>query len=126
MKKLIYSIAITLSIMTIACKKDKTVSINGYWTGTGTDDGGSTAAPINFLFKNSNVARAYILSTDTTASLNGNGTYSIDPDSVRTTIIISSSTIVFTGKLNSSNNTMSGRYNNITSSIFGSFTVTKN
>ena len=126
MKKLFYSFVIVLSIMTIACKKDDAVSINGFWTVTGMNDGSSSSVPVSFLYKGTNTARGYLLTVDTTASANGDGTYSIDPDSVRTTIIIASKTIIFTGKLNSTNNQMNGRFVNITSPVAGSFTLTKN
>lgn len=126
MKKLFHSFAIALLIMTVACKKENAVSINGYWTGTGVDDGSSSSVPVSILFKGTNTARAYLLAADTTASINGNGTYSIDPDSVRATLVIASKTIIFTGKLNSSNNQMNGRYANITASVYGNFLLTKN
>ena len=81
MKKLIYSIAIALSFMTIACKKDKAVSITGYWTGSGINTGSSSSSFIGVLYKSDNSARVYILSSDTTIGLKLNATYVIGADS---------------------------------------------
>lgn len=127
MKKSIYSIAILMIItMAISCKKDKAVSITGFWTGTGMDDGSSTSNVISVLYKSDNKVRVYILSADTTVALKGDGTYSIDVDSVRAITSFGTTTVTFNGKLNSSNNQMSGRVANITNPINGSYTLTKN
>ena len=125
MKKLLYSIAIALSVLIIACKKDN-VSINGFWTGTGLDDGSSTPIPLSILYSGSNTAVAYILSADTSMALRANGTYSIDADSVRTTISTGLATTLFVGKLNSSNNAMNGTFRSLTNSSRGTWSVTKN
>lgn len=126
MKKTFYLFAIALIMMTIACNKDKTVSINGFWTGSGLDDGSSTPIPLSILYSGSNTAVAYILSADTSIALKVNGTYSIDADSVRTTISTASATTLFVGKLNSSNNAMNGTFRSLTNSSRGTWSVTKN
>lgn len=126
MKKSIYCIAILLVItMAISCKKDSEVSIAGFWTGNATEDGSSTPIPISILFNSNNSAKAYFLSADTAIAAKGTGSYSIDADSVRTIVVFSSTTLIFTGKLNSSNNQMNGRLRNPSTSS-GNFSLTKN
>ena len=128
MKKLIYSIVVVLFLtLPISCKKDAKISVAGYWSGTGTNDGSSTPpGPVSILYRGDNSASLFLLSTDTTVALKGDGTYSIDADSVRATIVISGNTVKFNGKLNSTNNQMVGRFANITNNVFGSFSWTKN
>lgn len=130
MKKLIYSIAIALSIMTIACKKDKEVSVTGYWAGSGSNTGSSVVNFLAVLYRADNTARIYAGSganTDTSVAVKFNGTYVIDPDSVRTTFDISSGTSIMLGKLNNSNTQMSGTFRPVTSSgASGTFTIVKN
>lgn len=129
MKKSTYFIALLLLFSTvISCKKETKISTKGYWTGTLSDDGSSTTGFIGILHKDNNIARVFISlgTTDTTVAISGNGTYTIDADSVRTTVVFGSSTLKFNGKLNNTSNVMVGRYANITNPITGNFSVTKN
>ena len=126
MKKLIYSIAIALSFMTIACKKDKAVSITGYWTGSGINTGSSSSSFIGVLYKSDNSARVYILSSDTTIGLKLNATYVIGADSIRTTMTDGSNTTILSSKLNSNATQMNGTFRSLTNSTTGIWSVTKN
>lgn len=135
MKKVIYSIVILMMItIAISCKKNKAVSapvsINGFWTGTGIETGTGTAPfSVKILYKDNNIVRSYGLSSsDTSIAGKYDGTYSIDTDSIRTTVVLSSSySVYYTGKLNSTKDGMSGTYNYGTSSPFhGTFSINKN
>ena len=126
MKKLIYSVAVLMMItMAISCKKDKAISITGFWTGSGVNNGSSTSIPLSVLYSGSNTARAYLASADTSMAIKVNGTYSIDADSVRTTVSLGSDATLFVGKLNSSNTQMSGTFRSLTNATRGTWSVTK-
>ena len=113
--------------MAISCKKDKAVSapvsINGFWTGTGTETGTGTAPfSVKILYKDNNIIISYGLSSlDTSIA----GKYT---DSIRTTVVVSSSySVYYTGKLNSTKDGMSGTYNYGASSPYhGTFSINKN
>lgn len=129
MKKLIYSIAALLLITaSISCKKETKISTVGYWTGTLSDDGSPISASIGIVYKSDNTNRIFLASgtIDTSTALAGSGTYTIDADSVRSTVVIGTSTLTFNAKLNNTNTQMVGRFANITYPVNGNFSVTKN
>lgn len=124
MKKSIYLIAIAVSIMTIACKKEKAVSINGYWTGTATTTGASTVY-FSILYKADGTARGFSGNPDTTIATAANGTYSIDADSVRTNFALGFGSTALAGKLNSATNQMTGTFRSLSGSSHGTFLISK-
>lgn len=127
MKKSIYSIAILIVItMAISCKKDNTVSVTGFWAGTVlSSSGGSTPTTISYLYRSNNTMRAYIANTDTTLATALEGTYSIDADSVRTTLTSGANITIFAGKLSNSNTYLKGTYRSVTGTASGTWSVTK-
>ena len=123
MKKLLCSIAIALSVLTIACKNETTTpSIVGFWTGTYT-----SATISNFFsvsFNSDGTARAYSNNSDTTIADRASGTYSVGVDSVR--MIFGSTSTRFSGKLNSNSNQMDGLFRSSTSSaVYGTFSISR-
>ena len=126
MKKLVYFSAIALTVIMIGCKKESAISIEGFWSGTGT----TTGSPPNvfaLLFRSNGTALAYLGNTDTTLAFKVNGSYVIGSDSVRTTLSNVSNTSVFSGKLNSAATTMNGTFRSLTLPIDeGTFSLIKN
>ncbi len=116
-----------LAISLIACKKEDDVSVAGYWTGTVLETGSSTPSFAGFLYASSNTVKSYLSGSDSaSAPIRVNGTYSIDPDSVRTTITDGVNTTLLIGKLSNSNNKMDGTYRSLTNSAKGTFSITRN
>lgn len=124
MKKLLYTIAIALTIMTIACKKEKAVSINGYWTGTSTTSTLTTTF-FSVLFNSDGTGIGYALNADTTLAFKALAFYRIDADSVRTTFIAGSDTTLFSGKLSADIKQMNGTYRRVSGTSHGTFSIAR-
>lgn len=125
MKKIFYLFTIALLLLTIACKKEKKVSVTGYWIGYAQPSGSSSTVPLSIVYRSDNTARAYLTNTDTTLAVTVEGTYSIATDSTRTWLTAGGNTTEFAGKLNSANIQMNGSYRSLTNSSSGIWSLTK-
>jgi hypothetical protein len=124
-KSIIFIAIILLAIFAVGCKKEKAApqpSVSGYWIGTIIPTSGSTEF-IGMKYNSDATVRLYS-SADTTMGMQMTGAYSMDPDSVRISVIAGSATVRFSSKLSGSN-TMSGEIWREGSSYRGTFAVSK-
>ena len=121
-----YALAFILTILFLtACKKSETTpSIVGYWTGTGVDNA-LVSDYISFLYNSNGTARAYGSSPDSNTALKANATYSIDADSIRTTVVFGVAVTQFSSKLNSPGTQMTGTFRRTTGNYYGTYSVTR-
>ena len=124
MKKLIYSIAfLVVMTFTIGCKKTNTTPVVGFWAGTAIPTGLSTTN-FEMLYKADGSLRAFSGNTDTTIATSASGTYVVSADSVRASVVQSSTTLIIAGKQNGTN--MKGTFYSIAGTpVTGTFDVTR-
>lgn len=112
MKKLIV-IAVILSALLVACKKEKKVSVTGFWEGTYTVVGGSSQRYFALLYRDNATARMFIgtaASTDTNSVPISKleSSYENRTDSVVSEFIVPDGFFRVAGKLNNTANAIQG------------------
>lgn len=121
-KSIIFFAIIFFAVFMTACKKENVkpaASLSGYWTGS---VGG--AQFIGVLYRENGTARVFAGGADTTSSDKAEGIYSVDSDSIRTTVTVSGNTTFLTAK-RTALNAMNGTIRNSSGSFLYTYSITK-